>query len=258
MDTNTAKKIFAHDRYAALSGIEIVESGPGYCKTSLIIEVFSRQYGRVGLLARGVRNPKSRKRALVMPFQPLLLAWSGKGELPLLTGIEATGPARELFSEQRYVAFYLNELLLKLLHRHDPHESLYDIYCNSLNKLYQGKPIQHVLRRFEKELLSQTGYGLILHHEAESSRPVSAERTYRYLPEQGPRPVSHVADEYHGREQGVSIRGKSLLDFYHDIFDDKESLKECRKLIRFLLDRQLSGKALHSRQVFHQVLSNLN
>ncbi|MCK5361068.1 MAG: DNA repair protein RecO, partial [Gammaproteobacteria bacterium] len=121
-------------------------------ETSLIIEVFSRQHGRVGLLARGVRNPKSRKRALVMPFQPLLLGWSGKGELPLLTDIEAIGPARELLSEQRYVAFYLNELLLKLLHRHDAHESLFDIYNNSLDELYQDVPVQHVLRKFEKEL----------------------------------------------------------------------------------------------------------
>jgi DNA repair protein RecO (recombination protein O) len=227
-------------------------------ETSLIIEIFSRQYGRIGLLARGVRNPKSRKRALVMPFQPLLLGWSGKGELPLLTGIEATGSARELLSEQRYVAFYLNELLLKLLHRHDAHEDLFDFYSNSLNELYQGEPIQYVLRRFEKELLSQAGYGLILHHEAASSRPISAEHTYQYLPEQGPRPVSRVADDTRGREQGISIRGKSLLDFYHDKFDDKESLKECRSLVRYLLDRQLSGKVLHSRQVFGQVLSNLN
>ena len=153
-------------------------------ETSLIIEVFSRQHGRIGLLARGVRNPKSRKRALMMPFQPLLLAWSGKGELPLLTGAEATGPARELLSEQRYVAFYLNELLLKLLHRHDAHESLFDVYSAILDELYQGVDIQHALRRFEKELLSQTGYGLILHHEAESSRPISVDCRYQYLADQ--------------------------------------------------------------------------
>jgi DNA repair protein RecO (recombination protein O) len=241
-----------------------VQSQPAYLlhsrpfrETSLIIEVFSRQYGRVGLLARGVRNPKSRKRALVMPFQPLLLGWSGKGELPLLTSIEATGCARELRTEQRYVAFYLNELLLKLLHRHDAHENLFDFYSNSLDELYQDVPIQHVLRRFEKELLSQTGYGLILHHEAESSRPVSIGRSYQYLPDLGPKPLSQVADDYQGREQGISIKGKSLLDFHHNNFDDKESMKECRLLVRYLLDRQLSGKPLHSRQVYHQVLSNL-
>ena len=227
-------------------------------ETSLIIEIFSRQYGRVGLVARGVRNPKARKRALVMPFQPLLLGWSGKGELPLLTGIEATGSARELVAEQRYVGFYLNELLLKLLHRHDAHEDLFDFYSKILDELYQGGPIQHALRRFEKELLSQTGYGLILHHEAESSRPVSEERTYQYLPELGPRPASQVVHDYQPGEQGITIRGKSLLDFYHDIFDDKESLKECHRLVRYLLDRQLSGKPLHSRRVFHQVLSTLS
>lgn len=226
-------------------------------ETSLIIEVFSRDYGRIGLLARGVRSPKSRKRALVMPFQPLLLGWSGKGELPLLTGLEATGCARELVAEQRYAAFYLNELLLKLLHRHDAHESLFDFYGIILDELHQGMAVQHALRRFEKELLSQTGYGLILHHEAESSRPVDAQRNYRYLPELGPRPVSQSVQDHHEKEHGINIRGKSLLDFHQGIFEDKVSLKECRSLIRFLLDKQLSGKPLHSRQVFHQVLSRL-
>ncbi|HEC27355.1 MAG TPA: DNA repair protein RecO [Gammaproteobacteria bacterium] len=227
-------------------------------ETSLIIEVFSRQYGRVGLLARGVRNPKSRKRALVMPFQSLLLGWSGKGELPLLTSIEATGRARELAAEQRYAAFYLNELLLKLLYRYDAHESLFDYYNKILDEIYQGVPIQHTLRRFEKELLSQSGYGLILHHEAGSSRPVVAEGQYQYIPERGPRPVSQTAQENHSEEQGIYIKGKSLLDYYHDVFYDKESLKECRRLVRHLLDRQLGGKPLHSRRVFHQVLSGLS
>ncbi|MDX2476579.1 MAG: hypothetical protein QNL05_04375, partial [Gammaproteobacteria bacterium] len=81
---------------------------------------------------------------------------------------------------------------------------------------------------------------------------------YQYLPELGPKPISRAGHNHQGKEPGVNIRGKSLLDFHHDIFEDKESLKECRSLIRFLLDRQLSGKPLHSRQVFHQVLSNLS
>ncbi len=226
-------------------------------ETSLIIEVFTRQYGRTGLLARGIRSPRSRKRALVMPFQPLLLGWSGKGELPLMTAIEETGQARELSSEQRYAGFYLNELLMKLLHRHDSHESLFDFYSEVLDEIYQHRPIHLALRRFEKELLSQSGYGLILHHEAGSSRPVAAEELYQYIPEQGPVPVKkHVQGPY-AEIQGISIRGKSLLDFHRNEFSDKCSLRECRLLVRYLLDRQLAGKVLHSRQVFHQVLSNL-
>lgn len=226
-------------------------------ETSLITELFTREYGRIGLLARGVRNPKSRKRALVMPFQPLLVGWTGKGELPLLTGIEATGEARELMPEQRYAAFYMNELLLKLLHRHDAHEELFDFYGGVLNEIYQGVAIENALRRFEKQLLSQTGYGLILEHEAGSSHPVVADRIYRYIPELGPRPLMNNESGRIDREQGINIKGKSLLDFSREIFDDRESLNECRKLVRYLLDRQLSGKPLHSRQVFHQVLSTL-
>ncbi len=226
-------------------------------ETSLIIEVFTRNFGRVGLLAKGVRNPKSRKRALVMPFQSLLLGWSGKGELPLLTAIEATDCARELPTEQRYAVFYLNELLLKLLHRHDAHESLFDVYRDILEEIYQGVPIQHALRRFEKELLSESGYGLILHQEAHTCRPVEAERRYQYIPNQGPKLVAKGEHKKTSSQQGIAIKGKSLLDFYHDVFDDKESLKECQKLVRYLLDSQLEGKPLHSRRVYHQVLSNL-
>lgn len=226
-------------------------------ETSLIIEVFTRQYGRVGLLARGVRNPKSRKRALLLPFQPLLIGWSGKGELPLLTGLDATGAARELISEQRYAAFYLNELLLKLLHRYDAHESLYDYYSEVLDELFRFIPIQSVLRRFEKKLLSLSGYGLILHHEAGSSRAIEPDRCYQYLPEQGPMAVSDRVGGYSSAATSLKIKGKSLLDFHHDIFDDKQSLKECRQLVHFLVEHQLSGKAMHSRRVFHQVLSGL-
>ena len=226
-------------------------------ETSLIIELFTRAHGRIGLLARGVRNPKSRKRALIMPFQSLLVGWSGKGELPLLTSLEATGAAREMRPGQRYAAFYMNELLLRLLHRYDAHEELFDFYGCILDDIYQNVPIECALRRFEKQLLTQTGYGLILQHEAGSSRPVVAERVYRYIPELGPRPLSLNSSGYQDEGQGINIKGKSLLDFHHEVFGDRESLKECRKLVRYLLDRQLSGKPLHSRQVFHQVLSSL-
>ena len=241
-----------------------VQSQPAYLlharpfrETSLIIEVFSRDYGRCGLLARGVRNPKSRKRALVMPFQPLLLNWSGKGELPLLTAIETTGEARELMSTQRFAAYYLNELLLRLLPRYDAHEVLFESYRSILDELYRRAPVQQALRRFEKRFLSETGYGLILDHEAGTSNPIRADQMYLYIPEHGPVRMQPGNNRRDNRREGLPVRGRSLIDFYHERFENRGSLKECRRLARYLLDRQLSGKPIHSRDVFHQVLSSL-
>jgi DNA repair protein RecO (recombination protein O) len=241
-----------------------VQSQPAYLlharpfrETSLVIEVFSRQYGRCGLLARGVRNPKARKRALLMPFQPLLLDWSGKGELPLLTGVETTGEARELMSTYRFAAYYLNELLLRMLARLDAHEDLFDSYTEILDELYRREPVQQALRRFEKRLLSETGYGLILDHEAGMSKPVEAEYTYLYIPEHGPVRLHGSEEMRAGKHQGIEISGRSLLDFYQERFSSRKSLNECRRLSRYLLSQQFPGRPLHSRDVFHQVLSSL-
>ena len=241
-----------------------VQSQPAYLlharpfrETSLVIEVFSRNFGRCGLLARGARNPRARKRALLMPFQPLLLDWSGKGELPLLTGVETTGEARELMSTYRFAAYYLNELLLRMLARLDAHEDLFDSYTEILDELYRREPVQQALRRFEKRLLSETGYGLILDHEAGSSKPIKPECTYLYIPEHGPVRLHGSEEIRPATSQGLEVSGSSLLDFYHERFSSRKSLNECRRLARYLLSQQFPGKPLHSRDVFHQVLSSL-
>lgn len=220
-------------------------------ETSLIVEVFSRDYGRLGLVGRGARDARSRRRALLLPFQPLQIGWSGKGELPLLTSIEMLGSARELAGQQRYAAYYLNELLLRLLHRHDPHEMLFDSFSEALDALYEGRDTQQVLRRFEKHLLSETGYGLILTHEANSTKPIQSRLVYNYVRELGPQPVDA------SQAAGLKIHGQSLIDLHNEQFTERRSLQETKQLIRFLIDGQLAGRRLHSRHVLHQVISSL-
>jgi DNA repair protein RecO (recombination protein O) len=220
-------------------------------ETSLIVEVFTRDFGRLGLVARGARDIRSRRRALLLPFQLLQIGWSGKGELPLLTGIEMLSGARELVGQQRYAAFYLNELLLRLLHRHDPHEMLFDSFSDTLDALYQGEDTQQVLRRFEKRLLSDTGYGLILTHEANSTKPIQPLVVYNYVRELGPQPVDA------SQAVGLKILGQSLIDLHNEHFTDRRSLQEAKQLIRFLIDGQLAGRHLRSRHVLHQVISSL-
>src|SRR6185436_3098055 len=106
-----------------------------YSETSLILEVFSARHGRLGLMAKGARRPSSRVRGLLKPFQPLLFAWTGRGELPILTGAEPDGEMPPLMGPALYCGFYLNELLMRLLHRHDPYEALYGAYRSALTAL---------------------------------------------------------------------------------------------------------------------------
>ena len=105
-----------------------------YSESSLLLELFTRDYGRVGVIAKGARRPKSGKRALLNPFSSLLLSWTGRGELGVLTQTEANGLPVVLSGEALYCGFYVNELLLRLLHRHDAHEALFEGYQNCLNR----------------------------------------------------------------------------------------------------------------------------
>ena len=220
-----------------------------YRETSLILEIFSHDHGRLGAIAKGARNPKSRQRALLLPFTPLLLSWSGKGELALLTGAEAVGPARELSGQNRYAAYYLNELILRLLHRHDAHPELFDCYAATLAKLHDDDSIQDGLRIFEKRLLAGIGYAMILDHDTVSGQPLEPERLYKYLPERGPELSTN------DRMTGHCLLGRSMLELDREHFSSARSRHEARRLTRFLIDKQTVERSLRSRQVFHQVIS---
>ena len=220
-----------------------------YRETSLILEIFSHEHGRLGAIAKGARNPKSRQRALLLPFTPLLLSWSGKGELALLTGVEAVGPARELSGQNRYAAYYLNELILRLLHRHDAHPELFDCYAATLAKLHDDDSIQDGLRIFEKRLLAGIGYAMILDHDTVSGQPLEPERLYQYLPERGPELTTN------DRMTGHCLLGRSMLELDREHFSSARSRHEARRLTRFLIDKQTVERSLRSRQVFHQVIS---
>lgn len=220
-----------------------------YRETSLILEIFSHEHGRLGAIAKGARNPKSRQRALLLPFTPLLLSWSGKGELALLTGVEAVGPARELSGQNRYAAYYLNELILRLLHRHDAHPELFDCYAATLAKLHDDDSIQDGLRIFEKRLLAGIGYAMILDHDTVSGQPLEPERLYQYLPERGPELSAN------DHMSGHCLLGRSMLELDREHFSSARSRHEARRLTRFLIDKQTVERSLRSRQVFHQVIS---
>lgn len=218
-----------------------------YSETSLILDVFARDYGRLALLARGARRPRSALRGVLIGFQPLELGWFGAGEVKTLAKAEWLGGVPLLQGRCLMLGYYLNELLLKLLPREDAHPVLFGAYAQALEALAKGAndgaSDAPELRRFEKTLLKELGYGLTLDEEANDGSPVEAGREYLYLVERGPVLAN-------GREGVALIRGKTLLDLAEDDYSDPRTLVESKMLMRQLFNHYLGGQMLQSRRVF--------
>ena len=231
-----------------------MDNAPGYVlhsrpwrETSLIVEAFTREFGRVGLVARGVRRNRSQLRGLLLPFRLLLVSWSGRGELPTLTGADTEGPVRSLGGRALFSGFYLNELLMKLLPRNDPHPELFDDYRQAVADLGTGGGLDAVLRTFEKRLLDALGYGPTLDRAADTGAPVSPDSRYRYVAERGPVEASSA-------EEGVLVSGRTLLALAEGRIagEDDPARTEARRLMRAILAPHLGPHPLESRQLFRR------
>lgn len=216
-------------------------------ETSLVIEVFTRHFGRVGLVARGARRPKSALRGLMMAFQPLLMSWGGKSELRTLHKAEWQGGVPQLKGLGLICGFYLNELLLKFLAREDPHEDLFVVYHEAVLALANSSQPEATLRRFEKHLLKELGYAISLDREADTGRQVDPQRRYTYVVERGPVPLNGRGDA------PMEIEGKALLDLACDNFTDASTLAQGKLLMRFLLNHYLGNQELHTRQLLREL-----
>jgi DNA repair protein RecO (recombination protein O) len=217
-----------------------------YKETSLIVEVFSRRFGRVALLARGARRPRSAMRGVLLSFHPLRLTWSTSAELGNLIGAEWAGALQPLAGQGLMCGFYLNELVLRLLPRDDPHELLFDHYQVALSRLSAGEDPSSVLRGFEKRLLGELGYAPMLERDA-LSRPIDPERMYIYEPERGPSLANG------SRSGHVVVSGRTLLDLAADDYSRAETRDEARALMRALIGERLHGQVLHTRTVLREL-----
>lgn len=193
------------------------------------------------MVARGARRPMSSLRGLLQNFQPLLLSWYGKGEVRTLHGAEWQGGQPLLQGTAQMCGFYLNELLLNLLAREDPHEELFNYYRATLYRLAHETDHAAALRCFEKHLLQELGYGLLLEREAGSDRPIRAEVCYRYAVERGA-----FRDE---EGEGVPVQGRTLLDIAADNYADPVTAQQSKLLMRVVLNHHLHGKILHTREL---------
>ena len=213
-----------------------------YKETSLIVDMFTRDFGRVGLVAKGAKRPHSQLRGVLQTFQPLQAGWSGKSELRTLTGAEWVGGMLPLEKTALLCGFYLNELLVKLLARDDPHPALFDHYVATLNQLAHNEPAPIVLRKFERALLKETGVAADFTRCTTTRAAVEAGGDYVVDPERGPRPA-RPADVW------PVVSGKTLLDMEHEDYSDPLTLAQSKQLMRFLLAHHLNGAPLNTRQI---------
>ncbi|MRW84188.1 DNA repair protein RecO [Pseudoduganella sp. FT26W] len=213
-----------------------------YKETSLIIDLFTRDFGRVALIAKGAKRPHSQLRGVLQTFQPLSSSWVGKSELRTLTEAEWVGGMLPLEKTALLCGFYLNELLVKLLARDDAHPALFDHYVSTLNQLAHNEPASIVLRKFERALLKETGVAADLTRCVETRRSVQADVTYVVDPERGPRP-ERAADPW------PRVAGKTLLDMECENYEDVATQAQSKQLMRFLVAHHLNGAPLNTRQI---------
>lgn len=215
-----------------------------YRDTSQIIEIFSAEHGRLGLVARGSRRPKSRLRSLLQPFGETLMSWSGRGDLKTLTDAEPAAPAMSLSGDCLFSGFYMNELLMRLLQRQDPHPELYAHYRQSLASLALGRPVGWTLRLFECALLEDLGYGLNLACEVRSGQVLDPQEWYEYRLQEGPLPARP------GQAHGLLLQGSALQALATaDAPPGPEELRQVKRLLRAALDQLLGDRPLKTRQV---------
>jgi DNA repair protein RecO (recombination protein O) len=224
----------------------ILHSRP-YRETSLLIDAFTRDHGRIGLIARGVRGTRGQPlRAVLQPMQALLVSCAGQGELLKLVQAEAADAPQVLTGNALLSGFYLNELLLRLVPRGEVQTGLFWRYVECIAALAAGIPPAWELRRFERDLLAAIGYAIDLRGEA-SAEPVQPDLRYRVDPEHGLRRTGND-DVAPG-----ACAGAALLALADDQAPDPVHQRELRRLMRTLLLHHLGGRELKSWQVLAEV-----
>ncbi|VAW86051.1 DNA recombination and repair protein RecO [hydrothermal vent metagenome] len=221
-----------------------------YRETSSILELFTAEYGRVAVVAKGVRRKKSRLQPLLQLYRPLLLSWRGRGPLYSLDQVEENGAMHSLAGISMMSGFYINELLVRLLHHEEAYPALYATYELLLQQLSQGDlgaELEWLLRQFELRLLHDLGYALNLECEVETGEVLRAEQRYHYLPEQG-------AVYWQGSGVGVPLHGATLLGLASGELSEPRSRREAKRLMRSMLASLLGDKPLNSRELIRQMM----
>ena len=217
-----------------------------YKETSVIAETFTETAGRVAMVAKGARRPRSELRGVLHAFQPLTLSWAGTGELKTLVKAEWHGGLALPTGAALLCGFYLNELLLKLLPREDPHAALWSDYASALRALTEDSRATAqaaTLRRFELRLLAALGYALPLERDVDSGVPVEATERYHYRYDRGPTLAAEPGARW------PVVRGATLIALATASYPNAETAAEAKRLMRGVLDHYLEERRIFSRRV---------
>uniref|UniRef100_A0A3B0MFP1 DNA repair protein RecO n=1 Tax=Arsenophonus endosymbiont of Trialeurodes vaporariorum TaxID=235567 RepID=A0A3B0MFP1_9GAMM len=218
-----------------------------YSETSLLLDFFTENEGRIRLLAKVARSRQSNLKGCLQPFTPLLIRLGGKGEIKTLRGAEPISLALPFTGTVLYSGLYVNELLARVLAQNIPYQTLFFEYLTCLQALAGSEYTpEHALRRFELSLLSHLGYGVDFLHCAGSGEPVAGSMTYRYREEKG-FIASLVIDH-------LSFTGKQLKAFAARQFPDVDTLRVAKRFTRIALKPYLGGSPLKSCELFYQVI----
>ncbi len=224
-----------------LEPVFVLHSRP-YRNSSLIVELFSMRHGRIAALARSARGPRSRYQGRLQLFSPLLVSWSGRSDLKSLNQMEPQGQSYLLEGNALLCAFYLNELLLKLLRHEDPYLELYQRYQTILGLLESERQFEPSLRYFEKQLLQDIGYGLPLKCDVATGQDIIEDCFYRYIIERG-----FVASE--PSDDVFVFPGNMLKKLAQETLTTEDELRFAKRLMRMALSCHLGNKPLHSRKL---------
>ena len=216
-----------------------------YANTSLLLDLFCEAEGRVAVIAKGAKRGRAYAAALLQPFSPLWASWTGRGEVQTLVRCEPAGAAIGLQGRPLYCGLYMNELMVRLLQRGDPHEALFAFYHAALTRLAAAADLETVLRQFELRLLDEMGYAPALDREGESGAPVRAGLRYSCAPGSAPRRLG-PSEAHRG------VRGETLLGLAAGAPLAGELAREARDLMRSLLAPHLGSRPLRSRELFRR------
>ena len=231
-----------------------------YRESSLIIEVLTRNFGRVSLLAKGVRKTKSKTAGMLQPFIPLNISYIGKAELKILTDVEMIPPFSEIKGLALYCGFYINELISCFLHKYDPHPEMFDYYRECLSSLSacrytapcppfmkpDGFSMEAALRQFELNLMACIGYGLQLEYD-HNGKPIESAKKYQF---KGGLGLIETVDG--------AFSGKTLQALASRELTEPQVLSEAKILMRTVIDVYLQGKQLKSRAVINKIIKYID
>lgn len=214
--------------------------------SSRILDVLCRDHGRLSLVARGSRSAGSRLKGILRPFMPLRLSWVMRREMGTLTGAEVDGAPVSLTGDALLSGYYVNELLLALLHRHDPQPEVFAAYGEAIGRLTAAVDPAATLRRFELEALALLGYAVVLDHDTGTGQALRAGEHYEYCVPDGPVPAG-------ARRGPMVFSGSELQSIARQEFSNPETLASAGRLLRSVVAWHLGGRELKSRKVLREM-----